>query len=113
MASAPQFAPLSSAREAYLGVHAVRIFVRDLDRALKFYTEQLGFRLAIDTRLQSGDRWLAVSPRDGSTVLSLVAPKPSEPEYKLIGRSTPIVFITEDVPATYREWSLRGVKFNT
>jgi len=113
MGSAPQFAPLTAARERFLGIHAVRIFVRDLDRALQFYLDQLGFRLAIDTRLQSGDRWVAVSPPDGSTVLSLVAPKPDHPEYKLIGRSTPVVFITEDVPATYREWTLRGVKFNT
>jgi len=36
----------------------------------------LGFTLAGDVRFGSGERWVAVSPPDGSAVLSLVAPKP-------------------------------------
>jgi len=54
---------------------------------------------------------VAVAPPDGNGVLSLVAPDPDSPEYKLIGRPTQIVFITEDVPAKYHEWRKRGVRF--
>src|SRR5262249_20870377 len=32
-------------------------------------------------------------------------------EAKLIGRSTQIVFVTEDVAAKYAEWTKRGVRF--
>ena len=96
---------------SYLGVHAVRVFVRDQERSVRFYIDTLGFKLAFDARLQSGQRWVAVAPPDGTAVLSLIAPSPKTPEYKLIGRSTQVVFVTEDVPARFREWLKRGVKF--
>ncbi len=95
----------------YLSIHAINIFVRDQDRSLRFYVDQLGFDLAFDAAIQSGDRWVAVSPPDGSTVLALVAPKPDTKEFGLIGRSTHIVFVTEDVIGKYNEWRQRGVRF--
>jgi serine phosphatase RsbU (regulator of sigma subunit)/catechol 2,3-dioxygenase-like lactoylglutathione lyase family enzyme len=95
-----------------LRLHCVNIFVRDYDRSLRFYLDQLGFHLAFDTRLQSGDRWVAVAPPDGSALLSLVVPKPKSQEYKLIGRSTQVVFVTEDVAAKFQEWAKRGVRFH-
>src|SRR5215475_5063313 len=99
--------------EMHLGVHCINIYVRDQDRSLKFYVEQLGFRVAFDAKLQSGERWVAVSPPDGSTVLALVKPKAKSQEAKLIGRSTQIVFLTDDVAARFQEWSKRGVKFSS
>src|SRR6266849_5321902 len=98
-------------QEQYLRLHCVNIFVRDQDRSLRFYLDQLGFHLAFDTRLQSGDRWVAVAPPDGSAILSLVVPKPNSRECNLIGRSTQVVFVTEDVAAKFQEWSKRGVRF--
>ena len=101
------------AENSYLGIHAVDVFVRDQDRSLKFYVDQLGFHLAFDARVQSGDRWVAVSPPDGTAVLALIAPKPNTKQYKLIGRSSGIVFVAEDVLAKFEEWRNRGVKFLT
>src|SRR5207248_9512107 len=111
MASLSTAAAQAASVVPFLSVHAVRIFVRDLDRSLRFYIEQLGFRLVIDTRLQSGERWVAVSPPDGSTVFAIVAPKPNTAEYKLIGRSTQVVLVTSDVAAKFQQWSNNGVKF--
>ena len=99
------------AGQAFLSLHAVRVFVRDLDRSLHFYLDQLGFRLAIDTRLQSGERWVAVSPPDGTAILNLVVPPAGSPEHKLIGRATQVVLVTADVPGRFQEWSRKGVKF--
>src|SRR5258708_13913484 len=98
--------------DPFLSIHAVRIYVRNLDRSLSFYLEQLGFRLVIDTRLQSGERWVAVSPPDGTTILALVAPKPKSQEYKLIGRATQVVLVTSDVAAKFQQWSKNGVRFH-
>jgi serine phosphatase RsbU (regulator of sigma subunit)/predicted enzyme related to lactoylglutathione lyase len=98
-------------RDPFLRIHAVRIFVRDLERSLRFYLDTLGFNLAFDARPESRQRWIAVAPPEGGTVLSLVAPRPGSPEHKLIGRATQVVFVTEDVPAKFREWHQRGVRF--
>lgn len=95
----------------HLRIHAVNIFVRDQERSLQFYLDKLGFNLAFDARLSTGQRWLAVAPPDGSAVLALIAPQPNSKEYKLIGRATQIVFVTENVAAKFREWSERGVRF--
>ena len=98
-------------QRAYLRLHCVRVYVRDQERSLRFYRDQLGFSVAFDARLQSGERWLAVSPPDGTALLALVAPSPDSPEYKLIGRSTQTVFVTDDVAAQFQEWVKRGVHF--
>ncbi|HSB09564.1 MAG TPA: SpoIIE family protein phosphatase [Blastocatellia bacterium] len=97
--------------DPYLRFHAVKIFVRDQDRSLRFYLDQLGFSLVYDARLQSGERWVAVAPPDGTAILALVAPARESREYKLIGRATQVAFVTDDVIAKYGEWSKRGVKF--
>jgi serine phosphatase RsbU (regulator of sigma subunit)/predicted enzyme related to lactoylglutathione lyase len=96
-----------------LRIHCVKVFVRDQERSLHFYLDQLGFRLVADTLLQSGERWLAVAPPDGDTVLALVAPEPDSRLHQLIGRPTDVVFVTDDVLARVREWSRRGVKMTT
>jgi serine phosphatase RsbU (regulator of sigma subunit)/catechol 2,3-dioxygenase-like lactoylglutathione lyase family enzyme len=103
--------PIPTPADSFLSIHAVRVYVRDVDRSLKFYVEKLGFRLVIDTKLQSGERWVAVSPPDGTTIIALVAPKPKTVEAKLIGRSTQVVLVTSDVTRQFREWSERGVRF--
>lgn len=102
---------VSPAAGPHLRIHSINIYVRDQDRSLRFYLDQLGFHLAYDAKLQSGERLVAVAPPDGSAVLSLIAPKPNTQDYKLIGRSSRVVFITEDVIAKYKEWSKRGVRF--
>lgn len=102
---------LPDRRRPHLRVHVIDIYVRDQEQSLRFYTDQLGFDLAFDAQLQSGDRWVAVAPPDGSALLALIAPKPESREYKLIGRPTGIVFVTDDVPAKYGEWRKRGVQF--
>ena len=99
-------------QDPYLGLLCVNIFVRNLDRSLRFYLDQLGFRLVIDENYESGGRWLAVAPPDGNAVLALVTPRRNSEEYKLIGRSRHTVLVTEDVPAKYDEWQKRGVHFH-
>jgi len=99
------------ARPVYLGVQGINVFVRDLERSVQFYVEQLGFHVVSDVLVQNGQRRIGVSPPDGTAVITLLAPEPDSEEYKLIGKSTHVVFVTEDVPAKYREWKKRGVRF--
>jgi serine phosphatase RsbU (regulator of sigma subunit)/catechol 2,3-dioxygenase-like lactoylglutathione lyase family enzyme len=100
-------------KDPYLRLQSVTIFVRDLDRSLHFYVNQLGFQLVYDARVLTGRPFVAVAPPDGTANLTLVAPEPGSEQFKLIGRSTQIAFITEDVLAKFRDWSARGVIFLT
>jgi serine phosphatase RsbU (regulator of sigma subunit)/predicted enzyme related to lactoylglutathione lyase len=95
----------------YCCLHFVMIFVRDQERSLRFYLDQLGFRLVVDQRFEFGGRWIEIAPPDGSASLSLALAAPGSPAEQLVGRDTQIYFITEDVNAKFREWSHRGVRF--
>src|SRR5580658_7518986 len=46
----------SAAPPPHLRIHAVNIYVRDQDRSLRFYLDQLGFNLAFDAKFGSGGR---------------------------------------------------------
>jgi len=101
----------AAAPQPHLRMHAVNVYVRDQDRSLRFYLEQLGFNLAFDVRFGSAGRWVAVAPPDGSALLMLIAPKRGTPEQKFIGRATHVSFVTEDVLGKFNEWRKRGVRF--
>jgi serine phosphatase RsbU (regulator of sigma subunit)/predicted enzyme related to lactoylglutathione lyase len=97
-------------KKLHLSLHHVIVCVRDLDKSMRFYLDQLGFNLMVDAKYEGG-RWVGVTPPDGTTNLGLIAPKPDSPEYQLIGKSNGIVFLTDDVHAKYNEWCKRGVHF--
>jgi serine phosphatase RsbU (regulator of sigma subunit) len=99
--------------DPYLRVHAVNIYVKDQERSLDFYLNTLGFRIAFDARVGLGERLLAVSPPDGTAVLTLIQANPDTPQARLVGRATQVVFVTEDLPATYTDWRRRGVRFRS
>ncbi len=107
-----RFLPRLDREDPYLSLHFVIIFVRDQERSLRFYQDQLGFRLVVDHRFESGDRWIEVAPLDGSANLALVPARPDSEECKLIGRDSQVFFLTEDVIAKFNQWSKRGVRFH-
>jgi len=99
-------------QDPYIRLQQVVIFVRDQDRSKNFYLDQLGFSLAYEARLESGEHWVAVAPPDGTAMLALVTPEPDSEEYKLIGGQSQVAFLTEDINATFHAWSKRGVHFH-
>src|SRR5262245_18603638 len=103
--------PSANPPSPFLGIHAINIFVRDQEKSLRFYVDKLGFEVASDTRLQSGARWVAVAPPNGSAVLALIEPPSHSRQYNLIGRATGVVIVAEDVVAKFEDWRRRGVRF--
>jgi serine phosphatase RsbU (regulator of sigma subunit)/predicted enzyme related to lactoylglutathione lyase len=99
-------------QDPYFCLHFIMVFVRDQERSLRFYVDQLGFRLVVDQRFESGGRWIEIAPPDGNASLSLALATPDSDAYRLIGHDTRIYFITEDVNAKFNEWSSRGVRFH-
>jgi serine phosphatase RsbU (regulator of sigma subunit)/predicted enzyme related to lactoylglutathione lyase len=103
--------PKLDSKSPHLSLHHITIFVRDHDRSLKFYVDQLGFTLVADVKFPGG-RWAAVAPPYGGPALAMVVPEKSSKEYNLIGQTTRVVFVTDDVPAKYAEWCQRGIRFH-
>ncbi|KAF5041327.1 MAG: VOC family protein [Methanoculleus marisnigri] len=93
-----------------------RVFVDDQDRALKFYTEVLGFVKKND--VSAGDyRWLTVvSPddRNGTELLLELNDNPVVRAYQkgIFEQGIPAAsFGVEDTRAEYERLKARGVKF--
>jgi serine phosphatase RsbU (regulator of sigma subunit)/catechol 2,3-dioxygenase-like lactoylglutathione lyase family enzyme len=98
-------------RDPYLCLHFAIIYVRDQERSLRFYVDQLGFRIALDHRFENGRRWIEVAPPDGYAHLGLAPLEPGDDARRLIGPEARLWFITEDVTRKYDEWKSRGVRF--
>jgi catechol 2,3-dioxygenase-like lactoylglutathione lyase family enzyme len=94
---------------------AVSLLVRDYDEAIAYYTQVLGFKLAEDTALGDGKRWVVVAP-PGSTETRLLLARAIKPdEIKTLGRQGGgrvwLFLHTDDFWRDYRAYSTRGVKF--
>ncbi len=105
--------PRLDSDEPYLRILCVNIYVRDQDKSLRFFVDQLGFSLVVDDTYDGANRWVAVAPPDGNTVIALVAPAKNSPDRKLIGQSKHTVLVTEDVERKYKDWRRRGVMFHS
>ncbi|MGA3211310.1 MAG: VOC family protein [Terriglobales bacterium] len=89
------------------GIKFASVPVRDQEKALKFYTEKLGFEILTDQPF--GDqRWIELGIPGAETQLVLFTPPGHE---KNIGDFQPMVFWSDDVNKTYSELSAKGVEF--
>ena len=86
----------------------VGIPTRDQTRALKFYTEQLGFEVSTDQPFDDKQRWIELRIGNASTRVVLFTPEGHESR---IGTFFNGSFTCDDVPATYRQLRGRGVEF--
>jgi predicted enzyme related to lactoylglutathione lyase len=81
--------------------------VRDQDRALRFYTEKLGFNIQTDQPM--GDqRWIELGIPGAESGVVLFTPKEHETH---IGTFSHISFWCDNVERTYQELAQRGVEF--
>jgi serine phosphatase RsbU (regulator of sigma subunit)/catechol 2,3-dioxygenase-like lactoylglutathione lyase family enzyme len=99
-------------QDPFFSLQFVQVFVRDQERSLRFFIDQLGFRLISDVRFASGMRWLHISPPDGTANLALMLTEPSNPNSRQPGQSSPVTFFTEDFQRKYQELYERGVKIS-
>jgi catechol 2,3-dioxygenase-like lactoylglutathione lyase family enzyme len=91
----------------------ITIYVSDLDRALDFYTNKLGFVKTAEFDDGQGTRlaWVIPAPAsnvDLATEIALYAPPADDPR---IGAASGLVFTADDIEATYDELKARGVHF--
>lgn len=78
------------------------VFVNDQDKALKFYTEKLGFKVRLDMPLgnEAGDRWLTLVSPEGVHGVELLL----EPSSNALSR---------DFQQALFEQGISGAQFNS
>ncbi len=88
-------------------LYAVRVFVADWDRAIRFYTETLG----IPTTLRDDSLgWAQLATGEGQLALERLAP--DDPEAAgLVGRFVGVSLEVPDIEATHKTLVERGVQF--
>ena len=86
----------------------ISIPVADPARALKFYTEKLGFKVATDQQMGPGQRWIELRIAKAETRWVLFTMPGEEGR---IGSRMNCSLACDDVEATYRQLSERGVEF--
>lgn len=82
--------------------------VRDQDRALKFYTEKLGFRVLTDQAFSEKQRWIELSIPGAETGIVLFTPDGQE---ERIGSFVNTSWEVDDIDKTYSELQSKGVEF--
>ncbi|MCC9689958.1 MULTISPECIES: VOC family protein [Streptomyces] len=98
-------------------IHLTSVFVDDQAKALRFYTDVLGFVKKHDVPVGETDRWLTVtSPEepDGTELLLEPSHHPTVKPYRdaLVADGIPLAaFAVDDVRAEYERLRERGVRF--
>lgn len=92
---------------AFLPIH-----VRDIDRAIAFYTDVLGFPKTTDNRM-GPMRWVELTPRGAQTRVTLLAEGNPAFEADRVGKDVAAAFEVADFEATCADLRAKGVRFQT
>jgi lactoylglutathione lyase len=86
-------------------VRTVGVPVTDQDRAIRFYTDTLGFETRLDVPIGYGKRWIVVTPPQGTASIALVAATEHQPA----GVETGIRLISRDADTAHAALIATGV----
>jgi catechol 2,3-dioxygenase-like lactoylglutathione lyase family enzyme len=89
------------------GIKFASVPTRDQEKALKFFTEKLGFHILTDQPF-GNQRWIELGIATSDTNLVLFTSPGHE---ALIGQFQAVVFWSDDVHSTYKELAAKGVQF--
>jgi catechol 2,3-dioxygenase-like lactoylglutathione lyase family enzyme len=97
---------VSSTKTRVDKVSTVVIPVADVDRAIGFYTDKLGFNKRVDIPFGDQYRWVEVGPGDAVTTIALAPPPPGG---STGNRETGIGLHTDDIDAYHADLKAKGV----
>jgi predicted enzyme related to lactoylglutathione lyase len=89
------------------GIKFTSIPVRDQEKALKFYTEKLGFQIMTDQAFGK-QRWIELGIPGAETGVVLFTPPGHEDR---IGTFQSMSFWSDNVQKTYEQMKAKGVEF--
>lgn len=85
--------------------------VADIDRAMAFYTDRLGFKLDVDHRAGDTFRVVQLTPRGSACSISMVAGSPS-PSSSPPGSVKGLHLVVPDIEAAHAELVERGAEIS-
>jgi predicted enzyme related to lactoylglutathione lyase len=88
----------------------VAVHVRDVEAAIAFYTEKLGFAKTTDAHM-GPMRWVELTPPGNTTRVTLLSEGNPAFEADRVGHGIAATFEVNDMAATCQELERRGVKF--
>jgi predicted enzyme related to lactoylglutathione lyase len=93
------------------------VLVEDIDEAVNFYVEKLGFVKQMDTIVWMNMRWVTVSPKDQPDVQLSFALADEDEKLLAVGKQTPsniFMFLeTDDLQRDHDAMKAKGVNFLT
>jgi catechol 2,3-dioxygenase-like lactoylglutathione lyase family enzyme len=93
----------------------ISVLIDDYDKAIAFYTQQLGFTLLGDSKLSDTKRWVTVSPPGSSGCSLLLAKASNEEQASRIGNQTGgrvFLFLhTDDIRRDHKLFVEKGIVF--
>ncbi|MBI5671378.1 MAG: VOC family protein [Chloroflexi bacterium] len=94
------------------------IYVRDVDEAMRWYTDKLGFVVRQDAPMGDNARWVTVGPKeqpDFELILQQThwGPDNTTPEERaaLVGKTSGFVMETDNIRALVDDLKRKGVEF--
>jgi catechol 2,3-dioxygenase-like lactoylglutathione lyase family enzyme len=104
-----------SFRGVSLKIGHITLLVNDIDEAVQFYTEKLGFIKRADQKAWLNMRWVSASPKDQPDVaLTFVEADTPEKEAAVGNQTAGHVYLfieTDDLLRDYAEMKAKGVEF--
>jgi predicted enzyme related to lactoylglutathione lyase len=95
------------------GANKIVVGVLDQERAVRFWTDLVGFKVTTDAEYGDSGRWVEVTTADGNTTLILSADPDGTYRHTTrdeVPNANPF-FYADDVEKTYEELTARGVEF--
>ncbi|CAA9431444.1 MAG: hypothetical protein AVDCRST_MAG01-01-3020 [uncultured Rubrobacteraceae bacterium] len=94
-------------------LYSADIYVHDLDRAIDFYVDKVGFEKRVDEPVdEEGHRWVEVAPSGSKTALVLSHGFGSWSPEK-VGGWCRLIFSVDDLRSTFGALRARGVTFES
>ncbi len=97
-------------------IGTITVQVTDQNKALEFYTQKMGFEKRSDQPMGPDQRWIEVAPPGAQTRILLykaTREMPGADSYEAaqasIGKSTGIVWETDDINSTFAKLKANGV----
>ena len=94
-----------------IGIQSVSIYVNNLDQAIDFYTNKLGFTKTQDVPLFEGSdlRWVTLEPESANTQIVLINGY-ADWSPDRVGRFSGLVFNVENITDTFNQMEANGVE---